>query len=285
VVGGQPALGLLGEDRPVIRRTLLLVAALAVLATGCDSGTPSTTPTTPVTSTEPAPILATEPPRPQEGRCYRLSYEDAVAPTTDATTVTCRKPYTARTFHVGTIDAVVDGHLLAVDSRHVQDDIARQCTNRLGRYLGARDDQLALSMFRAVWFSPTVAQSDAGENWFRCDVIALAHEDQLAEMRGHVSLADGLDRWGTCGTAEPGSAGFERVICSERHSWQAIAVVRHHGTTYPGAAALTADRASCEDPARAAAADPLTVVFSYLAPTRAQWSAGQHYGTCWVPTT
>jgi len=266
----------------VIRRSVALLA-LAVLAAGCDSSTPSGTPTSSAPTTHPALVLATELPRPQEGRCYQLSYDDAVAPTTDAGHVSCREPHTARTFYVGTIDAVVDGHLLAVDSRRVQDDIAAQCTRRLADDLGGSADDLALSMFRAVWFSPSVEQSDAGASWFRCDVIALAREDELAALPRHLSLDD--EGFGTCGTAEPGSSGFERVICSEKHSWRAIAVVRHRGTTYPGAQQLTDDQASCEDPARAAAADPLTVVFSYLAPTRAQWNAGQHYGTCWVPTT
>jgi hypothetical protein len=265
----------------VIRRISLLLAALAVLATGCDGATPSAT--TPSSSTtHPALVRATEPPLPEDGRCYQLSYQDAVAPTSDASHVSCRKPHTAHTFHVGTIDAVVDGHLLAVDARRVQEAIARKCTRRLSDYLGGSADDLALSMFRAVWFSPSVEQSDAGENWFRCDVIALAREDELATLPRHPSLDD--ESFGTCGTAEPGSSGFERVICSAEHSWRAIAVVRHHGTTYPGGHELIDDQAACEDPARAAAKDPLSVVFSYLAPTRAQWNAGQHYGTCWVPT-
>ena len=265
-------------------------ALLAVLALGgCSGGEPAAAPTSTVPTTgSAAPVRATEAPRPDDGRCYRLTYKQAIAPTTGAKHVPCRSSHTARTFHVGTFDAVVDGHLLAVDSAHVQDQIATDCTRRLGRHLGGSADDVALSMFRVVWFSPTLAQSDAGADWYRCDVIALAREDQLARLpgdtQGALDAGDGLESWGTCGTAEPGTARFERVICSAHHTWRAIAVVRHDGTRYPGARALTADRESCEDPARAAADDPLKVVFSYLAPTRQQWSAGQHYGTCWVPT-
>jgi len=271
----------------VIRRAGA-AALLAVLAlTGCSGGEPEAAPTSPASTTSAAPARATEPPRPEDGSCYRLTYKQAIAPTTGAKPVSCRSTHTARTFHVGTFDAVVDGHLLAVDSAQVQDQIAADCISRLDRHLGGSADDVALSMFRVVWFSPTLAQSDAGADWYRCDIIALAREDQLARLprdtQGALDGSDGLDDWGTCGTAEPGTAGFERVICSARQSWRAIAVVRHRGTHYPGAKALTADRESCEDPARAAADDPLKVVFSYLAPTRQQWSAGQHYGTCWVP--
>jgi len=274
----------------VTRRVAGCAAALlavALLLTGCQSGDPEAGPSGSTTPSSPTPARATEPPRPDIGLCYRLSYHQAIAPTTHARHVDCRKTYSARTFHVGTLDAVVDGHLLTVDSRPVQDDIAAQCTRRVGDYLGGTADDLALSMFRVIWFSPTVQQSEAGQDWYRCDVIALAREGELVRLQGPLegALRDGLDRWGTCGTAEPGSRTFERVVCSATRSWRAIAVVRHRGSSYPGPTALTGDRSACEDPARAAADDPLKVVFSYLAPTREQWRAGQHYGTCWVPTS
>ena len=28
-------------------------------------------------------------------------------------------------------------------------------------------------MLRTVWFTPSVEESDAGANWYRCDVVAL----------------------------------------------------------------------------------------------------------------
>ena len=55
-------------------------------------------------------------PRPGAGACYRLAYDDAVAPTSRRKPVSCSGAVTARTFYVGTLDTVVDGHLLAVDS-------------------------------------------------------------------------------------------------------------------------------------------------------------------------
>jgi len=269
----------------------LLVSGLAVLLlSACSGGDPGTAPTsTAPASTTPSATHAAEPLRPGKGECYRLTYAQAIAPTTDVPPVSCKRTYTARTFHVGTFDAVLDGHLLAVDSARVQDKIADDCTRRMGDYVGGDADDLALSMFRVVWFSPTVEASDAGADWYRCDLTALASENRLVALRGPIrgvlDGASGLEAWGSCGTTEPGKAGFARVVCSAKHTWRAVGVVRHGGRKFPGPRALTADRDSCEDPAREVASDPLKVVFSYLAPTREQWNAGQHYGTCWVPTT
>lgn len=287
---GQPSVGVLGGDRPVTRpviRRLVLVAVAAALLGGCNSGAGTPTPPPDPTQTTTLPRAA-PPPRPPADGCYRLGWEAAIAPTNGSSMVRCGAGITARTFHVGRLDTVVDGHLLTVDSASVQARIATDCTNRLAGYLDADADDLALSMFRAVWFSPTLEESDAGADWYRCDVIALARDGRLARLparvAGTLGATDALDTWGTCGTAEPGSKGFAQVRCSAPHAWRAIAIVRHPGSAYPGAKALTADREECEHPARAAAADPLSVKFSYLAPTREQWRAGRHYGTCWVPT-
>ncbi len=309
--GRQPALDLLGEDGPVMRRTPLVVAlvVVAALTAGCtsgDSSDPGADASTPIPSASGSPsadgsaspsaspsstvVPATPAPRPARRACYRLGYADAVAPTTEVAAVDCARRHTSLTFRVGTVDAVVDGHLLAVDSRHVQDDIAAQCPAALDTFLGGTEDDRRLSMLRTVWFSPSIEQSDEGGNWFRCDVIALAGNEKLAPLTGRVAGALGRDGWqdrfGMCGTTDPQDADFERVICARRHAWRAIATIDAKGRDYPGAASLRGSgKAACEDPARAVAPDPLTVTWSYEPPTRAQWRSGQHYGICWVPTT
>lgn len=289
---GKPSIDLLGENGSVMRRTLIVLLAM-VTVSACDSSAPvpTTAPTpTPTTSTSSSTVApATKAPRPARNLCYEFTYADAVAPTTDVEATSCQDEHTARTFYVGTIDAVVDGHLLAVDSRLVRDDIAAQCPRRLGRYLGGSDEDRRLSMLRAVWFSPTIEESDEGQNWYRCDVIALAGDEVLAPLRGRLKgvldREGTADRYGMCGTSDPENEDFERVICSAEHSWQAIATIDAKGEDYPGVAQLRSDgKTACEDPARAVAPDPLTVTWSYEPPTRQQWRAGQHYGICWVPT-
>ncbi|MDP3892079.1 MAG: septum formation family protein [Nocardioides sp.] len=302
VEGGEPPFGLLGEDQPMRRHTRaaarrLLAGMLGgmlgavVLVTGCSPG-PSTPPADPAPSTTPgttAPSAAPAPPAsPEAGACYRLSYDEAVAPTSDRAPVPCRRRHTAHTFHVGTIDALVDGHLLAVDSQRVQDQIARTCPRRLARFLGANERQLRLSMFRSVWFSPTLEESDLGADWFRCDAVVLARRETLLPLRGGMrdalATAPGRETYGLCATARPGTRAFARAVCSEDSSWRAVDTVELTGKGYPGAGAVRrAGQQPCEDAGRQRAEDRLDFEWGYEWPSRRQWQAGTRYGVCWVP--
>jgi hypothetical protein len=194
------------------------------------------------------------------------------------------------TYAVGTLQTVVDGHLLAVDSQRVQAQPARACPPRLASFLGGTADDLRLSMLRAVWFTPTVEESDAGADWFRCDVIALAGPEELARLDG--SLAGVLDRaagdrFAMCGTAEPGRPDFERVTCAGRHSWRAVRTVPLRSGprgAYPGeATARAAGQQPCKDVGQRASSDKLNFSWGYEWPSAQQWSGGQTYGLCWIP--
>jgi hypothetical protein len=206
--------------------------------------------------------------------------------------VPCSRPHTARTYAVGTLDAVVDGHLLAVDSRRVRAQPARACPPRLTSFLGGSTQDRRLSMLRGVWFTPTVAESDAGADWYRCDVIALSGDGRLALLRGALAgILDrpGAERFAMCGTTAPGRPAFERVTCARPHAWRAVRSVGLAATArgdgrYPGAAVVRdAGRSTCRDVGQRAAAGGLTFSWGYEWPSAAQWSGGQTYGLCWVP--
>ena len=200
--------------------------------------------------------------RPPARACYRLGFDEATAPTTDSPPVSCRTRHTARTYHVGRLDTVVDGHLLAVDSRLAQRQVERACPRELADYLGGSAETRALSRLEAVWFSPTIEQSDDGASWFRCDAVALAESGKLAplprRLRGILDRSDALDEVGLCGTAAPGERGFERVICSRRHRWRAMSTIGiPGGDTYPGVAAVReAGESQCRDRVRRATGSP-----------------------------
>ena len=268
-----------------------LALSLAALA-GCsgDGEEPaadaSSSPAT--ASATPSPTRATPPPRPADRACYALTYDVAVAPTNDSDPVDCAKPHTSMTFAVGRLDTLVDGHLLAVDSDRVQAQVARACPAALPRFLGGDLEALHLSMFRAVWFTPTVEESDAGADWYRCDVIAVAREGRLAPLTGRLAgvLArpEAAAQYGMCGTAEPGTPDFARVICSGPHSWRALRTVPIGGQKYPGVAAVRgAGQQTCEDAGREVASDKLSFKWGYEWPSAEQWEAGQRYGLCWAP--
>jgi hypothetical protein len=286
VVDRQPAVHLLGEDRPVslVRTTLagVVLAALG-LSAACSSDDPATQPTA-----SGRPTVAAPPPTPPSRACYDLDFEDAAQPTSNASPVRCRGTHTTETIHVGTIRPVVDGHLLAVDSDTVQAQIAKRCRTRYAAHVGGSAEARRLSRFTVVWFSPTLTQSDQGALWFRCDLVALAGHDRLAPLprrtRGVLDTPGALDRYGTCGTSSPASDRFQRVICSQRHTWRARATVAlPRGSAYLGKRAGAAADSACHDIDARLAADTLRLKWSFEWPTRLQWEAGQRFGYCWTP--
>ncbi len=84
-----------------------------------------------------------------------------------------------------------NGHLLAVDSDAVREQVARRCPPQLAAYVGATEEQLRLSLLRPVWFTPTIEQSDAG-----AALVPLrrhrGHRRQAASPRSSHNLSDAL---------------------------------------------------------------------------------------------
>ena len=281
------------------RRTLLLPLLLVgLLLTGCTGDDTGSTPDpgeptgqtdgSPTTSTPTPPPTATPAPVPGNRKCRALDFDEAVAPTSPTREVDCSGPHTALTFHVGDLDTVLDGHLIAVDSDRVQDQVATECPERFARFVGGTEDEQRLSMLRTVWFTPSVEESDDGANWYRCDVVALRADERLAPLTGRLAgvLArpEGRDRYAMCGTAEPGTPEFARVICSTEHAWRAITTIDFEGQEYPGLPVVRDDgQQRCEDLAGEAADDPLGFQWGYEWPTAKQWRDGQTYGLCWAP--
>lgn len=273
---------------PIARRGAAVVGALLALTglvacsgDGDDGGTtPQDAPTTQTTAAAPDP-------GPAVGACYSLPYDAAVAPTSKVEAVDCAQPHTSVTFAIGTVDAVVDGHLLAVDSDHVQSQVSSACPAQLLTHVGGTLTRLRLSMIRSIWFTPTVEQSDAGASWYRCDAVLLDGASKLADLdgdlKGALEATSVPDRYAMCGTAAPDAPDFERVRCSAKHSWRAIDVVAFDEADYPGAKkAQAAGRPRCEDAAADVAKDPLTFQWGYEWPTKEQWAMGQKFGRCWA---
>ncbi len=231
------------------------------------------------------------PARPAARACYVLGFDEATEPTNDSPPVACKQRHTAQTYYVGRLDTVVDGHLLAVDSRRAQRQLERTCPRKLDEYVGGTAQDRALSRIEAVWFSPTLEESDRGASWFRCDAVALARPSDLAplppprELRGILDRADALDEVGLCGTEAPGADGFERVICARRHAWRAISTIDiSAGPDYPGVEAVReAGESTCRDQVQAASGSPEKFTYGWEWPTSRQWREGQRFGYCWAP--
>jgi hypothetical protein len=291
----------LSTVRTGVRGAAVLPAAVlvAVLAAGCSGpaspSRPASRPAAPSSSTAVVATPSIPPPAPAPPRaaCYRLTSRELTRPSSSSPTVSCSGSHTSRTIHVGRLLTEVRGRRVAVDSAVVQRQLATACPRRLASYVGGSAQARQLSRLDVVWFTPTLRQTVDGAHWFRCDVIAFAKADTLlplppgSGLRGVLSRQKGLDTYGLCGTAAPGTAGFERVVCSRPHAWRAIRTLAlTGGRRYPGAATVRrAGDDACKDAARSRAADSLKFSYGWEWPTAPQWDAGQHYGYCWVPSS
>ena len=287
----QPPIGLLGEDglvRTRIRSGLIAVAAVVVVS-GCSSSTSSTadprptpllrSPTPTPTETAPPP-----PPKPPPARaCYLLGYDEALAPTRTKKPVPCTGVHTAVAFFVGSF-----ARSLRVDGNAVHRLESTACPRRFAAFVGGTPDTRRLSMLRTVWFTPTVDQAARGAHWFECVAIGLRDDQHLALLQGPIQGAldrsEGRARYALCGTAEPGTEGFEQRICAAPHSWVALRTVDFPSGPYPGVDTVrSAGQQPCRHAGADASDDPLNYRWSYQWPTLRQWRAGQTYGVCWAP--
>lgn len=269
-----------------MRRSLVALALLLAACGGTPaaqkSSVPPPTTAASVDSTAPAPVVI--PKAPDGAACYQYDAVAALAPTNDSTPVDCRQKHDAKTFYVGRLTAVAKGHLLGVESKRVHAQIAAACPAKLRAFLGGGQTALRLSTFSTVWFTPTVADSDQGANWFRCDVVSVTGRQLNPLTR---SLKGILDRpadaraYGRCQVDQPGPQA-DLVPCTEKHGWRAVEIVDLGSGAYPSSAP-TAGQDQCKTVGRSRAADPLNFRWAYAWPTPQQWAAGQTWGYCWVP--
>ncbi len=254
------------------------------------SGTKSTQ-TGPKDGATSAAEAAEPPPAPPGKGCYRVSLGDLTEPTNDSKPVPCKRRHNAQTIYVGKLDTVVDGHLVAVDSKTVQRQVSAACPRRLAAFVGGDRARRMLSKFEVVWFAPTLEQADLGANWFRCDLVAFATSDRLSRLpatrrlRGALDTSTGLGSYGICGTSAPGTKGFERVICAKAHSWRAVSTVPiSGGARFPGPNVVReSGDETCRDLVQDLAGSVTRFQYGWEWPSREQWDRGQHYGFCWAP--
>jgi hypothetical protein len=269
-------------------RALAVVLAGLVLA-GCTSsptGEPTDDPAPASSSTASETVPPDPGSRPKVGECHALTFGQAVAVVGRTEPVACRRKHTAQTYFVGRLDLTTKaGYTRRVDSQAAQRQMRRACTDRLPGHLGVTPRDLRLSMAQAVWFSPSPKRAEAGADWFRCDVVAVAAPKRLLTLPRRTKGWGDAPALAMCATAAPGTKAFERVGCGARHTWRASSTVDLPGKgRLPKQADIAARmEATCRDAARSQADDPLDFTWSQESPTKEQWQAGRRYGICWVP--
>ena len=173
--------------------------------------------------------------------------------------------------------------------RRCTGSVSTECPRRFATFAGGTLEDRRLSLLRTVWFTPTVEQAALGRPVVLLRGARPARRPAPRRPHGRVAGAldtdDGRAHYGLCGTAEPGTAGFEQRICSAPHSWKALRTVGFRPGHYPGVAKVRgAGQQVCKDAGHAVASDPLSYRWSYQWPTLPQWRGGQTYGVCWAPS-
>lgn len=273
-------------------RTLTICLTAALVLTGCTitprNPTDAPSPTessTPTEAVQPETVPPDPGPRPEVGECHALSFGQAVAVVGRTEPVPCRRKHTAETYFVGRLELeTASGHTRRVDSRAAQRQARTTCTSRLPRHLGLSPRALRLTMAQAVWFTPSPRRAEAGADWFRCDVVAVAAPRRLLQLPRRTKGWGDAPVLAMCATAAPGTPAFRRVSCGADHTWLAVSTVDIAGKRLPRRPAI-AERmeTTCRDAARSRADDPLDFTWSQESPTKEQWDAGRRYGICWVP--
>jgi hypothetical protein len=221
---------------------------------------------------------------PRENACYALRFADLLKTHNDDDPVSCAGRHSAQTIRVGI--------LRTGDPDRARRRLATVCPRALKRFLGGSTEDRLLSRFQVVWFRSAPVEAGQDAAWFRCDVVAFSHDEELLwlprpfRLRHVLARPAALSTYGLCGTAAPGTAGFERVICGRRHSWRAVATIPlPGGRTYPGVNAVRrAGDQRCKEIVRAGADSTLRFRYGWEWPTAEQWAAGQHHGLCWAPS-
>ena len=268
-------------------RTLAAAGALVLAVTACTaSPTKPVSDTTPSASPTPTETTPPDPgPRPRVGGCHLLSFGQAVAVVGRTEPVRCRRKHTAETYFVGRLElGTKAGHVRRVDSRAAQRQARSTCTARLPQHLGRTPRELRLSMAQSVWFTPSPQRAEAGADWFRCDVVAVAGPRRLQPLpRSTKGFGDAPARRDVRDRRSR-HEGVPGVGCGAKHAWLAVATVDIPGRRLPTKQAV-ADRMEgpCGDAARSRAADPLDFTWSQESPTRSSGTRASATGSAGCP--
>ena len=285
------------QPRSAAVRAALLLASLALLA-GCSNDPLSSPPESPTTSsttpgaTDPTSPTAQDSPTPPAAApvtatCRELDYSAISHYSNTTATSPCNKRHTAYTFAVETIPPGVSVAGVSIGNKSIQDAASSACNTAFTRFIGGDPASRALSRLSVTYFLPEQHEFNAGAHWVRCDVVALKTANSLAtlpdNLNGFLSNAKALDDFGVCSDGVPGASGSALVICSEPHTYRALAALRLGTETdpYPGVAvAGTEGQKRCSSYLADTLGDT-GYTYGWTYPTAADWGTGQRFGYCW----
>jgi hypothetical protein len=279
---------------PRLRLAVACAGVAAVVLTACGGGgaaTPEAKGTGGERTTTSKPTKsATPPPAPKAGECRELTYADISRYSNDSPVKPCVKRHTSYTFAVEQLpdDVAFDGVQIANDA--VQRAAADACQKSFASFVGGDTADRALTRLTVTYFVPTQAGFNAGARWVRCDSVALQSANALAplpqRLEGFLDK-DAASDYDVCSRGDPASVGSPLVMCTQDHSYRAVAAIRlgDAGAPYPGEqAALSDGKQRCEDTISALLGIAGGFTYSWTYPSASDWSDGQRFGYCWNQT-
>ena len=210
-------------------RTLAVLLATLVVATGCSGQEEQGT------NTDPEQVDAVA--APELGACRNLTPDDVAAPSNATVTVDCAEAHTAQTYAVGSLpDEFAD---VDYDDDALGDFAYRTCSQRFAKFVGGDESLVMRSVVSWAWFRPSKDAWGDGARWYRCDIVgggdqSKTYVDLPADAKGLLS-GRVRDAWMVCAPG-PTVAGSARVPCTEPHAWRAVSTIKlgEPEDEYPG---------------------------------------------------
>jgi len=279
--------------------TTAALATLTTLVAGCSgsneaTGAPVDDDTNRATGaakpTETAAARKRPPPPPEKGECRNLVFFDIGLFSNEGKKVSCRDRHTAYTFAVETLPDKIAFEGVDIENKAVQSGAAASCSTAFAKFIGGDASTRALARLTVTYFLPKQQDFDLGAHWVRCDAVALRTAQTLAslplKLEGVLDDDSALEELGVCSTDEPGVGGSALVMCTETHTFRALAAVRlgDSDAPYPGADSAEKMGQQCEALVGDAVGVEGDFTYGWTYPSAADWADGQRFGYCWNQT-
>ncbi|BBH17659.1 hypothetical protein Back2_19460 [Nocardioides baekrokdamisoli] len=218
---------------------------------------------------------ASAPPAPAVGSCHTYDWNTFLGVSDSSAPVSCSGPHVARTVFVGRLWTDEAYSSMLNDPKIIQ-YMVKQCLVPTQQAIGPWKT-VAVAGYDGSFFVPTSAEYGAGARWFRCDV-SLPGAGHLYPIPNQHPLASPLSP-GQSRCIHLTSQGGLPVACAAPHSYRAAGVVWVPGSAYPSRSTwLAVAQAHCPPIVR-------TSRWYLTGVSSVRWSAGDHYLTCYRPTT
>lgn len=218
---------------------------------------------------------AAVPAAPVVGSCHTYNWATYLASSDPSDPVPCTTAHVARTVFVGRLWTGEAYSTLLSDPK-IGLSVFKQCMIPTQQAIGPWKT-VAVAGYSGSSFFPTQAEYNAGARWFRCDVVlpGAGHLYPIPNQHPEaVPLSPGQAR-----CIHMTSQGGIAVACAAPHTYRAAGVVWAPGAAYPSRTTwISIARAHCPALVRSS-----NWFVTWAGPLH--WTAGDHYLTCYRPTT